>query len=119
MTTLDYTSLFEPPTVLTLTPIPGGYMVSDQHGRPWTLAPVDLTFALTFMRAAAVKNHALIDDASVERATWQPSSAGVPAGIAAFPPTPPVPHGEAATPADEYSRRVPMADVIPIGKRSA
>lgn len=70
MTARTYNELFEPPTILTLTPIPGGYMVTDQHGRPYTLGPFSLTAALRFMKAMADRGDAVLDDASVEQATW-------------------------------------------------
>lgn len=76
---VDYTQLDQPPVRLSLVQTPAGYMVYDQHGQPWTLTPCTIELALSLMLAAREKRHAVIDDASVERATWH--SVRVPDGL--------------------------------------
>lgn len=130
MTARTFVELFEPPVRLSVHPVPGGYTVQDQHGHAYVLAPSPLTFCLKFMTAMAQKKDAVIDDASVERATWFSSSEpgpGLPGRIAADPKAQgatraPVslaatPHSEPAPGSETFSRAV-MADVIPIRKEA-
>lgn len=70
MTARTYNELFEPPIRLSLAKAPGGYVVWDQACRYYVLAPSSLEFCLRFMQAMEAKGEAVIDDASVERATW-------------------------------------------------
>lgn len=65
-----YNELFEPPIRLSLAQAPGGYVVWDQACRYYVLSPSPLEFCLRFMQAMAAKGEAVIDEASVERATW-------------------------------------------------
>lgn len=68
---VDYTQLGQPAIRLTLHHSRGGYYsVTDQHGHLYFPPTQDLDLAVRFMRAMEAKRDALINEASVERATW-------------------------------------------------
>lgn len=71
MTLIDWTELDQPPVRLSLVGTPTGWWsVLDQHGRLFFPPTQDMTVCLRFMQAMASKKDAVIDDLSVERATW-------------------------------------------------
>lgn len=68
---VDYTQLDQPPLRLSLVSTPTGwYSVIDQHGQLYFPPTQDIETCLRFMTAMREKKQALIDDASVEQATW-------------------------------------------------
>jgi hypothetical protein len=95
---------------------PGGFVVLDQHGGHYTLCPVDLDFAIRFMRRCAVLFNLDLDEDAItywraHRQFGSPHSVKVPAGS----PTP----GGALTPAgvspDRRTRRAGVGDnVVPM-----
>lgn len=67
---VDWTKVERPYIRLTLHRSRGGwYSVTDQDGRLF-FPPSELAMCLRFMKAMAEKRDAVIDDASVEMATW-------------------------------------------------
>lgn len=120
MTPRTFNELFEPQLALSLVRTPSGWCsVLDQHGSLYFPPTQDMAVCLRFMQAMAQKKHAVIDDQSVERATWHSTSGGVPEREQPRSPvTLSAPHGETATPPETFSRAV-LADVIPINRRNA
>lgn len=71
MTPRSYDELFEPEARLSLAHVRDDkYIVWDQHCRFYILVPSSLDLCLRFMQAMAAKGDAVLDDASIERATW-------------------------------------------------
>lgn len=105
MTARTYDELFEPEARLSLVHVRDDkYIVWDQHCRFYILVPSPLDMCLRFMQAMADKGDAVLDDASIERATWH--SVKVPALEA----------GEAA-PSRDVDGTSPASNVVPLRRR--
>lgn len=71
MTARTFDELFDPPLRLSLAATPTGwYSVLDQHGRLYFPPTQNIQVCLRFMAAMRERKHAVIDDASIEQATW-------------------------------------------------
>lgn len=104
---VDWTQVDAPPLRLFVDMSGGGYVVRDQHGVTYTLAPLTLTAALRFMQAMERRKDAVIDDASVEMATWSAAQHSVRVGA--------LDAGETVPPSwDVADGTSPASNVVPI-----
>lgn len=104
---VDYTHLNQPTIRLSLVRVGTGYIVWDQQCRYYILAPSPLAFCLKFLKAGADKGDWLIDDASVEMATWSAAQHSVRVGA--------LDAGETVPPSwDVADGTSPASNVVPI-----